>query len=90
MRSRISSMPGEDTSRFLTVKFLVERISHSSVLPMLSESQLKGLMLDMIAREIFEVSETQAVSPQNGETFIRRELALAPDHAAVEKWIELE
>lgn len=80
----------EDTSRFLTVKFLVERISHSSVLPMLSESQLKGLMLDMIAREIFEVSETQAVSPQNGETFIRRELALAPDHAAVEKWIELE
>lgn len=35
----------EENSRFLTVKYLVERIGHSSVLPMLSECQLKALLL---------------------------------------------
>lgn len=78
----------EDTSRFLTVKFLVERISHSSVLPMLSEVQLKSLILDMVGREMFDVSETQAISPQTGETFIRRELTLADDHPSVARWLE--
>ncbi|MGH7636174.1 MAG: NYN domain-containing protein [Gemmatimonadaceae bacterium] len=80
----------EDTSRFLTVKFLVERVSHSSVLPMLSETQLKGLMLDMIGRQMFDISEAQAVSPQTGETFIRRELTLSVDHPAVQQHVQVE
>lgn len=73
----------EDASRFLTVKFLVDRLSHSSVLPTLSETQLKGLLLRALESGIFDVDEVPAVSPLNGERFMRRELHLNADHHAV-------
>lgn len=75
----------QETSRFLTIKFLVERISQSSVVPMLSEGQLKGLLLKAIDSGIFDVSETQAVSPQTGQRFIRREVFLDDEHPVVER-----
>jgi uncharacterized LabA/DUF88 family protein len=80
----------EETSRFLTVKFLVDRISHSSVLPMLSEGQLKGLLLKAIDSGIFETSETLATSPTTGEQFVRRELSLDLDHPTVARLLEVE
>ena len=80
----------EETSRFLTVKFLVDRISHSSVLPMLSEGQLKGLLLKAIDSGIFEISETLATSPTSGEQFVRRELNLDLDHPTVARLLEVE
>jgi uncharacterized protein (TIGR00288 family) len=73
----------EETSRFLTVTFLVDRISHSSVLPMLSEQQVKGLLLKAIDSGLFTVKETRAVSPRTGESFMRRELHLNDAHPAV-------
>ncbi|MGQ0561886.1 MAG: hypothetical protein ACT443_08445, partial [Gemmatimonadota bacterium] len=73
----------EATSRFLTVKYLVERISHSSVLPTLSEGQLKGLLLKALQSGIFEVEEVEATSFQTNQPFIRRELYLNRDHPAV-------
>jgi uncharacterized LabA/DUF88 family protein len=76
----------EESSRFLTVKYLVDRLSHTSVLPTLSETQLKGLLLRAIESGIFEVDEVPAVSPQNGERFMRRELHLNTDHPAVAKY----
>jgi uncharacterized LabA/DUF88 family protein len=78
----------EQSSRYLTVKYLVDRLSHSSVLPMLSEEQLKGLLLKAIDSGIFEVSEAIATSPQTGEQFVRRELFLNDRHAAVSRVLE--
>ncbi|HEX5829775.1 MAG TPA: NYN domain-containing protein [Gemmatimonadaceae bacterium] len=73
----------ESTSRSLTVTYLVDRIGHSSVLPMLSETQLKGLLLKAIDSGIFDVRETPAISPRTGEEFMRRELQLNHGHSAV-------
>lgn len=76
----------EESSRFLTVKYLVDRLSHSSVLPSLSEEQLKGLLLRGIQSGMFEVDEVAAISPLNGERFMRRELHLNADHPAIAEY----
>jgi uncharacterized LabA/DUF88 family protein len=80
----------EGTSRFLTVTFLVDRISHSSVVPMLSESQVKGMLLRAIDSGVFEVTETQAISKATGQPFLRRQLVLNEDHPLVQQVIELD
>jgi hypothetical protein len=47
----------QDASRFLTVHYIVERLTYSSVVPMLSESQTKGLVLRAIQSGILKVEE---------------------------------
>jgi uncharacterized LabA/DUF88 family protein len=73
----------EDTSKFLTVTFIVDRLTQASVLPMLSESQIKGLVLKAIQSGILEVEEVDARSKVTGEAFKRRQLYVSGDHAMV-------
>lgn len=80
----------EEHSRFLTVTFLVDRISHSSVVPMLSETQVKGLILKAIDSGVFEVHETDTTSKATGQPFIRRELVLNEDHPLVREVLDIE
>lgn len=80
----------EQSSRFLTVKYLTERLSRSSALPMLSEAQLKALLLRAIESGVFEIEEVEATSPINGERFLRRQLYLNDEHPLVTKYLEIE
>ncbi len=73
----------EESSRFLTVTYLVDRLTHTSVVPMLSEGQVKGLVLKAIESDIFRVHEVSAISKQTREPFRRRQLYLNDDHAMV-------
>ncbi len=77
----------ESSSRFLTVTYLVERLSHSSVLPMLAEEQVRGLLLDAIRTGMFTVQEVEAVSGRTGLTFMRKNLHLNRQHPAVRKHV---
>ncbi len=79
----------EDASRFLTVTFLVERLTHTSVLPMLSELQLKGLVLKAIQSDILRVEEVDAVSKATKLPFRRRQLYLNDEHPTVAKFLEV-
>lgn len=73
----------EATSKFLTVTFIVDRLTHSSVVPMLSEPQVKGLVLKAIQSDIFRVEEVNAVSKVTKLPFRRRQLWLNEDHPRV-------
>jgi uncharacterized LabA/DUF88 family protein len=73
----------EDSSRFLTVTYVVDRLMHSSVVPMLSEVQVKGLILKAIQSEVFFVEEVPAISKQTKLPFKRRQLCLNGDHPMV-------
>ena len=75
----------EDSSRFLTVTFLVDRLMHSSVVPMLSEAQVKGLILKAIHSDIFIVEDVDAIGKQTNSPFKRRQLYLNGDHPMVLK-----
>jgi uncharacterized LabA/DUF88 family protein len=80
----------EEHSRFLTVTFLVDRISHSSIVPMLSETQVKGILLRAIDSGVFLVTETEAISKATGQPFLRRQLVLNEDHPLVNEVLDLE
>ncbi|HEY9226226.1 MAG TPA: NYN domain-containing protein [Gemmatimonadaceae bacterium] len=73
----------EETSRFLTVTFLVDRLTHTSVVPMLSEAQVKGLVLKAIESNILLVEDVPAISKQTKQPFRRRQLYLNNEHAMV-------
>lgn len=79
----------EATSRFLTVSYIVQRVSHTSVVPMLAESQLRGLLLNAIRDGVFTVSEVPAVNRATGESFVRKDLRLNRSHATVRAMMEL-
>lgn len=74
----------EQSSKFLTVTFLVDQLRRENVVPMLSDWQLKSLLLRMIQDGLFTVSERPARSPATGEIFQRRELTLRVDHPTIE------
>jgi hypothetical protein len=78
----------EDSSRFLTVTFLVDRLMHAGVVPMLSEPQVKGLILKAIQSDVFFVEEVAAVSKQTKLPFQRRQLCLNGDHPMVAAILE--
>lgn len=79
----------EETSRFLTVKYIVERLTHSSVLPMLSELQVKGLVLKAIQSGILDVEEVEAISRITKTLFRRRQLYLNEEHPMVARILRL-
>jgi uncharacterized LabA/DUF88 family protein len=73
----------EESSRFLTVTYLVDRLTHKGVVPMLSEAQVRGLVLRAIGSGIFLVDEVPAISKRTREPFSRRQLRLNDRHPMV-------
>lgn len=73
----------EDSSKFLTVTCVVDRLTHTSVVPMLSEWQVKGLVLKAIQSDILRVEEVDAIGKVTRQPFRRRQLYLNGDHPMV-------
>lgn len=73
----------EESSKFLTVTFLVDRLTRTSVVPMLSEAQVKGLVLKAIQSDVLRVEEVDAVSKATKQQFRRRQLYLNDEHPMV-------
>lgn len=79
----------EDSSKFLTVTYIVDRLTHTSVVPMLSEAQLKALVLEAIKSGIFHVEEVDAMSKATKLPFRRRQLYLNEDHPLVSRVLDI-